>query len=104
MHSRTQSAVFVHTCRERGIVPVWIYLPIPGIPDPPPDPSALLLRVANETGFVVLDLSDWAEGHELTEFKQSADDQHPNAMGHQLISDGLYRLLEQNPGALPFVE
>jgi lysophospholipase L1-like esterase len=92
---------FARTCREHGAVPVWAYLPIPGVPDDPPDPSAALLKLAAESRFVVLDLSDWAEGYALTEIKAEADDQHPNAFGHQRISEALWGVLERNPGALP---
>jgi hypothetical protein len=92
---------FVGRCRAQGILPVWIYVPVPGVPDSPPDPSAALRQLARDAGFVVLDLSDWAEGHALTEVKAEAEDQHPNAIGHQLICDALFRQFAQHPEALP---
>lgn len=48
-------------CRERGILPVWIYLPIPGEQMPPE--LAQVADMASQVGFVVLDLTDWPGNH-----------------------------------------
>ena len=54
--------VVVDECRQRGIVPVWVYLPIPGMPNSPADAEAVI-KVAEEAGFQVINLTDWWKGH-----------------------------------------
>ncbi len=90
----------VNNCRRRGILPVWIYLPIPGVSDAPED-SDQILKCARQSGFVVLDLTDWSQGHSLTDVKRTREDHHPDGRGHRLIADVLYDALQQHSEALP---
>ena len=90
----------VNNCRRRGILPVWIYLPIPGVSDAHED-SDQILNCARRSGFVVLDLTNWSQGHSLTEVKRTEKDHHPDGRGHRLIADVLYDALQQHSEALP---
>ena len=90
----------VNNCRRRGILPVWIYIPIPGVSDAPED-SDQILNCARRSEFVVLDLTDWSKGHSLTEVKRTKEDHHPDGRGHRLIADVLYEVLQQHSEAFP---
>jgi hypothetical protein len=90
----------VEDCRKRGIVPVWIYLPMPGITEIAVR-SEEIISVAAEAGFEVVNLADWARGHAPAEVKLSEQDHHANALGHRLIAERLFRILRERPGLLP---
>ncbi len=89
----------VDECRQRGITPVWIYLPMPGTMME--DPVNELLSIAEGAGFVVCDLSYWAEGQNWDSLFRSTDEYHPNAKGHRLIADALMRMVHESPETLP---
>src|SRR5581483_1520881 len=92
----------VGECRRRGILAVWIWLPIPGIAEAPTE-SAAFVSLAREAGFVVVNLGDWFEGHRPAEVKLGEADHHPNVLGHQLIAERLAAALRQRPELLPTV-
>jgi alginate O-acetyltransferase complex protein AlgI len=88
----------VAECRQRGVLPVWVYLPMPGVVNAP-EQSAELLSLAGEAGFVVVNLADWAEGRRPLEVKKSEGDHHPNQLGHRLIAERLEEAFRR-PGVL----
>ncbi len=90
----------VEDCQRRGILPVWIYLPMPGIENVSVETDEML-QLGREAGFVVIDLSVWAEGYEPRELKFAADGYHVNELGHRIIAERLYEQLRRNPTALP---
>jgi hypothetical protein len=90
----------VEDCRRRRVLPVWIYLPVPGIVNTPAD-SGIFAGPAAEAGFAVVDLSDWPGGRHPGEVKRSEPDHHPNALGHRLIAERLYEILRRRPELLP---
>jgi hypothetical protein len=81
------------TCRAKRIRPVFVMLPILGSPDSPEND----LRLANEAGFHVVDLTGafgeyyWKKTLWITEW-----DGHPNPTGHRMIADRLYELLRRD--------
>jgi len=92
-------ADILQQCRQRGILPVWLYLPMPaGLRDVAIVPSKLI-GLAKESGFVVLDLSKWNVNRAPEELR--ADRFHPNAEGHRLIAECLEAALRQRRDALP---
>jgi hypothetical protein len=91
---------FVEHCRKRGILPVWIYVPMPGIVDVPVQ-SADVVRLAEQAGFVVLNLADWSAGYHPVDVKLNAADHHANALGHRLLAERLMAVLRQRPELLP---
>jgi hypothetical protein len=90
----------VAECRRRGVLPVWIYIPIPGVVNAPAQ-SEEFVKLAKEAGFVVVDLSDWAEGYRPADVKLGQEDPHANALGHRLIAERLEAELRRRPDLLP---
>jgi hypothetical protein len=82
---------FVELCRNRAILPVWVYLPTAG--EQPSPKTARIKQMAADAGFVTLDLSNAYRGHDPKTIWFGEWDHHPNALGHQLVADELYRLL-----------
>lgn len=89
----------VADCRRRGVRPVWVYVPMPGVVDAPAR-SAEMAGLAAEAGFAVVDLSDWADGRRPAEVKLGETDYHANAVGHRLIAERLAEEIERRPGLL----
>lgn len=92
--------VLVEDCRQRGVVPVWIYLPMPGIAQTPAD-AGDVVALAQEAGFKVINLSDWAKAYSPGDVKLSPDDHHPNAQGHRVIAERLFADVRKRPELLP---
>jgi hypothetical protein len=91
---------FVALSRERGIQPVWIMLPGGIGEDLPLERADAVIRLAEDNGFVVVDLMDVYEGQDPETIYVADWDRHPNQRGHQLIADRVYRLLRENPDRL----
>jgi hypothetical protein len=90
----------VAECRRRGVLPVWVYLPMPGVTDTPVQ-ATFFVTVAAEAGFTVISLDDWADGHSPAEVKPGPAEHHPNALGHRLIAERLDHALRERPERLP---
>jgi D-alanyl-lipoteichoic acid acyltransferase DltB (MBOAT superfamily) len=88
---------FVRSCREHGATPVWFYLPtLMGIDQEDAGEVAKQHELARKAGFVMLDISDVYEGHQLEALQIGPwDNAHPNAFGHGLVADALYGRLVQ---------
>jgi hypothetical protein len=87
-------------CRQRGILPVWVYFPIPGIVEVSTK-SADLVDVAAEAGFVVVNLADWSNGYTPAELKPGERDYHLSALGHQVFAERLFTAIQDRPELLP---
>jgi len=85
-------------CRKRNVLPVWIWVPIPGVTNVKVKMSEVA-DLAEEAGFVVIDLSKWDDGHAPSDVK--VDMHHPNALGHRLIAQRLHAELLAQPKAIP---
>jgi hypothetical protein len=107
--------------RARGILPIWVFVPMPvaGTGPCPPGAAQLfcfgnlsragsnadasdprvqrLFALARQAGFVVLDLSTVYGETELTSLWISAADGHPNAAGHRMIAAGLLDAVSKSP-------
>ena len=79
----------VELCKERSILPVWIYLPMVH----EEEDFAEVARSAREAGFITLDLSRVYDGHNARSLQVSKSDTHPNVRGHQLIAERFYEHL-----------
>jgi hypothetical protein len=75
--------------KAKGIVPVLVFLP-QSTPGSWQEETPEVLRIAESAGFVVIDLGDVFQGHDLNSYALAAWDLHPNAFGHQLIAARLY--------------
>ncbi len=76
-------------CRSRGILPVFIFLP-PVRANFDPDRSDPHCRLAEGSGFNVIDLTGVYDQHDISSLWLMESDQHPNAIAHRLIADRLY--------------
>jgi hypothetical protein len=82
--------------RERGIRPVWIF--VPQVREGRwQDDVAASLRVAREAGFTIVNVENVFQGRDVSTIRLADWDDHPNALGHQLVADRLYAELAANP-------
>ncbi len=84
-----------------GITPVYIFLPTLEQPLSIEQKNQLL-RLAEEAGFITLDLSNTFENQEVASIIVAEWDKHPNTIGHRLIAEHLYDALLENQDAIPF--
>jgi hypothetical protein len=63
-----------------------------------------LKQVAEQAGFVILDLSDAYANQDLESLVVAYWDKHPNAKGHSLIAEDLYRKLRENEKEIPLFQ
>ena len=93
----------VEVSRAHGILPVWIFMPT--LENPlREDEIAHLKRVAEESGFIVLDLSDAYDNQDPESLVVAYWDKHPNAKGHRLIAEDLYRKLREKEEEIPLFQ
>jgi lysophospholipase L1-like esterase len=90
----------VSRAEERDIVPVWVFVPTLESPLNVQEKAALE-RVAQDAGFITIDLSDLYAGQEITSLIVAEWDKHPNAKAHQLIADRLYTELKKKSDIIP---
>ena len=93
----------VETSRAHGILPVWIFMPTLEFPRQPEE-IARLIRVAQESGFIVLDLSHAYDGQDPESLVVAYWDKHPNTKGHMLIAEDLYRQLRKKEREIPLFQ
>ncbi len=85
----------VEFCRDRGIKPVWIHLPVT---DEEVDREALGQQQdrAGEAGFFTMRLEEpYGEG-DRREIWLAPDDRHPNAEGHRRVAESLLGQMREN--------
>ncbi|HNB51084.1 MAG TPA: hypothetical protein PK530_04045 [Anaerolineales bacterium] len=82
-------------CREKGILPVWIYMPTLEISNSVGD-QATFTAMAKDAGWILLDLSDIYQGQDIKSITVAEWDLHPNGAGHRLIAQHLYQALLAN--------
>jgi hypothetical protein len=101
-HAEILSAVYrsiVEQCRERGIVPVLIFLPQvrEGRWE---EETPETLRIAREAGFLIVDLADIYKETDVASIRLAEWDEHPNARGHELVASRLYGELKAKATAV----
>ena len=86
-------------CRERGIAPVWVFMPQLTEGDWQTEtPEAQ--RLAQEAGFAVVSLHDVFRGQAVESIRLESWDEHPNALGHRLLTARLYAEMAGRGAAL----
>ena len=90
----------VEDCRRRGVAAAWVYVPIPGVEGVEIDVADLVAR-ARQAGFVVIDLSGWADGLAPADVKLGPQNLHLDARGHRLVADRLREAVRSAPELLP---
>jgi len=85
--------------RQRGIVPVYVFLPQvrEGLWQ---EETPEALQAAEGAGFVVIDLSAVYQGRPLASVRVSEYDDHPNRLGHQLVAERLYQSFKAKADAI----
>jgi hypothetical protein len=90
----------VEVSRANGVLPVWIFMPT--LEDPLHEEEYLhLAQMAEESGFIVLDLTDAYANQDPESIVVAYWDKHPNAKGHRLIADELYLALQEKADEIP---
>lgn len=83
----------VDQSRAAGAVPVWVF--VPQVREGTwQEETPETLRRARESGFLVIDLSDVYENHDIASIRLAQWDDHPNRRGHELIAARLYEALQ----------
>jgi hypothetical protein len=83
----------VSICRDHGIVPVWVFMPITS--ERHDVDIAGHVAIAEAAGFVALSLGDVYDEYEPDELHVAVWDDHPNAFAHKLIADRLYTMIKK---------
>ena len=91
----------VEDCRARGVVPVWLMVPLPEDQEHTPGID-LMRRIAEEAGFLTLDLTHAAVygDRDPESLVLRPWDRHPNAEASRLLADALHGILLENSEAL----
>jgi hypothetical protein len=94
----------VEQCRERGIVPIFVYMPLVTESTEPwrAGQRRNVLQLARDAGFRIIDLEGVYGAYKPSELWIMKDDSHANALGNRLIGNRLHDLLQQGDSqALP---
>jgi hypothetical protein len=87
----------VQSCRTQGITPLWVFLPTPQESHTlSHERVEQMARLARAAGFVTLSLENVYAGELVAQVQLAPWDNHPNAVGHKLIADALYRQLREH--------
>jgi hypothetical protein len=90
----------VEASRAHGTLPIWIFMPT--LEDPLEDEEIVQLSgVAKQAGFIVLNLADAYKDQDPESLVVAYWDKHPNAKGHMLIAEDLYRKLQEKEEEIP---
>ena len=90
----------VETSRANGVLPVWIF--VPTLESPLREETVEhLARLAEESGLIVLDLSDAYDHQDVESLVVAYWDKHPNAAGHRLLAESLYQALREAEEEIP---
>lgn len=87
-------------CLQNNIKPIWVYWPTtdvhPIVKMYPEDISLMVEKI----GFTVIDLTDVYKDYNPSDLFVSPKDRHPNALGHSLVADELYKIIKNSPEIL----
>jgi hypothetical protein len=86
--------------RENDVLPVWVFMSTLETSFSEEE-TADLISLAEEAGFVVLDLSRIYENQDVASLIVAEWDKHPNAKGSRLIADSLYQALREKEDLIP---
>jgi hypothetical protein len=90
----------VENCRKRGVLPVWVFMPTLEL-SMSEEKVATLNQLADEAGFIVLDLGDYYGNQDIKSLWVEEWDNHPNAKAHELLANRLYEVLLEQSERIP---
>jgi hypothetical protein len=79
-------------CLAHGITPVWAYWPTVGLRPHMEQEKQDILPIVEAMGYRILDLEGIYKNYHPDDLYVAPNDRHPNALGHRLVADELYRL------------
>jgi D-alanyl-lipoteichoic acid acyltransferase DltB (MBOAT superfamily) len=82
-------------CSEQDIIPIWLYVPTRMVRSQQIE-FEYLSEIAQSQGFFILDIRSAFEGYENKELRVAKWDNHPSALGHQLIANALFEEMRNN--------
>jgi hypothetical protein len=85
-------AQLIESCRRHQVIPVWIFLPQVRKGEWQQE-LPVSRRLAAEAGFTVIDMSGVYDEHAIESIRVAEWDDHPNARGHEIVAERLYREL-----------
>ncbi|NUO81819.1 hypothetical protein HUU05_17245, partial [candidate division KSB1 bacterium] len=91
---------FVDICRQHGIRPIYVYMPVVHKLQKDTERDAYFVGLARKHGFDIIDVSDAYDNQDKDALRVAAWDWHPNAEGHRLLADRLYMALHENQSVL----
>jgi D-alanyl-lipoteichoic acid acyltransferase DltB (MBOAT superfamily) len=97
--ARWAFASVADAARGMGALPVLALIPMPSDPFEFHE-KPMLLKVARDAGFVVIDMQDVFRGRTKEDLILNNADYHPNAAGHRIIAARLYDELMGHPEVL----
>ena len=86
-------------CRRNGVIPAFVYIPRLESGEHPPGFDEMAAD-ARGAGMVVMDLRGVYDGVARSDLMFHRRDVHPNALGHRMIADRLYRAIGEHAGEL----
>lgn len=91
-------------CRERGVTPVWVFIPLArDFDDDERQRDATIARMtswAREAGFTTIDVSTIFDGLDPVTIMVAPWDNHPNPHGSEIIAEAIYNQLIARPETL----
>jgi hypothetical protein len=86
----------VEACRAKGVQPVWLFMRTTTEGEWS-EAHARLRALAEEAGFILLDLGDTYGDVPMKSLFLAEWDQHPDVAGHRLLADRLWSAMSERP-------
>ena len=86
---------FAATCNENNIQPIWIYLPAIGDLHSENNEGGDMENLAYEAHLTVINVEHIFDQYETHKITVSDEDTHPNALGHRIIFEAIYRGIKE---------
>lgn len=88
--------LLLERCRQHAITPVWVYWPPIARREASGEEKDLVKAMVRDMGYHILDLEGIYDAYAEKELTVSRFDMHPNALGHRLFAEALWRSLKSD--------
>ncbi|MEM1319715.1 MAG: hypothetical protein AAGG75_05625 [Bacteroidota bacterium] len=89
-------------CRKRNIQPIFVYWP--RTRKEATEELEFAMRTVSELGYLIIDLSGAYSDQPVASIQLAEWDQHPNALGHQLIAQKMLEILKTQEDLVQMIE